>query len=113
MFEVLQANHPGRFAEGQLRTLQRQVRRFRAAHGDERDVVLGQRHRPGEAMQTDLTSTTELRVTVCGEPLSQKPAVQLDVAVLQLALGDGVLLRIDRGDTAGRSTRAVSAGARY
>lgn len=71
VFEVLQATHPGRFVEGQLRTMQRQVKRFRAAHGGERNVVLGQRHRPGEAMQTDFTSTTELRVTACGEPLSQ------------------------------------------
>jgi len=70
VFEVLQANHPGQFVEGQLRTLQRQVRRFRAAHGGERNVVLAQQHRPGEAMQTDFTSTTELRVTVCGQPLS-------------------------------------------
>ena len=71
VFEVLQANHPGKFVDGQLRTLQRQVRRFRAAHGAERNVVLAQRHRPGEAMQTDFTVTTELQVTVCGEPLTQ------------------------------------------
>jgi transposase len=71
VFEVLQANHPGRFVDGQLRTLQRQVRQFRAAHGGERNVVLAQRHRPGEAMQTDFTSTTELQVTICGAPLSQ------------------------------------------
>jgi transposase len=71
VFEVLQVNHPGKFVDGQLRTLQRQVRRFRAAHGAERNVVLAQRHRPGEAMQTDFTVTTELQVTVCGEPLTQ------------------------------------------
>lgn len=71
VFEVLQVNHPGKFVDGQLRTLQRQVRRFRAAHGAERNVVLAQRHRPGEAMQTDFTVTTELQVTVCGEPMTQ------------------------------------------
>jgi len=72
VFEVLQANHPGRFVDGQLRTLQRQVRRFRAAHGGERNVVLAQRHRPGEALQTDFTSTADLGVTIRGEELAQK-----------------------------------------
>lgn len=72
MFEVLQENHPGRFVDGQLRTLQRQVRRFRAAHGGERNVVLAQRHRPGEAIQTDFTTTSELAVTIRGEPLAQQ-----------------------------------------
>jgi hypothetical protein len=71
VFEVLQENHPGRFVDGQLRTLQRHVRRFRAAHGGERNVVLAQRHRPGEAIQTDFTKTVELGVTIRCEPLSQ------------------------------------------
>ena len=66
VFEHLQELHPGRFHDGQLRTLQRQVRRWRSARGPEQEVVFGQRHRPGEAMQTDFTSTSELGVTIAG-----------------------------------------------
>lgn len=66
VFEALQERYPGRYEAGQLRTLQRKVRRWRAAQGPEKDVVLAQRHRPGEAAQTDFTSTTELGVTVGG-----------------------------------------------
>jgi hypothetical protein len=40
---------------GQLRTLQRRVKRWRAAHGPDQEVVLAQQHRPGEAAQTDFT----------------------------------------------------------
>ena len=67
LFELLEEAHPGRYAPGQLRTLQRRVKRWRAAHGPEREVVIAQRHRPGEAAQTDFTSTGELAVTVAGQ----------------------------------------------
>ena len=67
LFEELQEKHPGRYADGQLRTLQRRVRWWRAEQGPEKDVELAQRHRPGEAAQTDFTSTGELGVTIAGE----------------------------------------------
>lgn len=67
VFELLCARHPGRYEEGQLRTLQRHIRRWRAAQGPEKDIVLAQRHRPGEAAQTDFTSTAELGVSIAGQ----------------------------------------------
>lgn len=67
LFELLQEAHPGRYEAGQLRTLQRRVKRWRAAHGPDRDVVLAQQHRPGEAAQTDFTHATELAVTIAGQ----------------------------------------------
>jgi len=67
LFELLQAQHPGRYEDGQLRTLQRHVKRWRAAHGPDREVVLAQQHRPGEAAQTDFTHVTELGVTIAGQ----------------------------------------------
>jgi len=66
MFEVLCEKHPGRYEEGQLRTLQRRVRIWRAAAGPDKEVSLGQRHRPGEAAQTDFTDARELGVTIAG-----------------------------------------------
>jgi hypothetical protein len=67
VFEWLQDQHPGQYEDGQLRTLQRQVKRWRAAHGPEREIVLAQQHRPDEAAQTDFTHATELAVTIAGQ----------------------------------------------
>ena len=38
LFELLQEAHPGRYDDGQLRTLQRRIRQWRAAHGPDRTV---------------------------------------------------------------------------
>ena len=67
LFEVLQAEHPERYADGQLRTLQRRIRRWRAAHGPDQEVSLAQAHRPGEAAQTDFTHADALAVTIVGQ----------------------------------------------
>jgi hypothetical protein len=57
---------PGAYHEGQLRTLQRRVREWRARCGPEREVFFPQDHVPGRLAQTDFTSTGELRVTIRG-----------------------------------------------
>ena len=67
IFAMLTEKYPGRYEPGQLRTLQRHVKLWRAEHGPDREVVLGQLHRAGEAAQTDFTSTTELAVTIAGQ----------------------------------------------
>ena len=67
LFEVLLEKYPGRYEEGQLRTLQRRVKAWRAECGPDKDVVLAQRHRPGEAAQTDFTWMTELGITIAGQ----------------------------------------------
>ena len=75
IFDVLVERRPERYEPGQLRTLQRHVREWRAAHGPERDVVLGQIHRAGEAAQVDFTWLTELGITVAGVVLAQMACV--------------------------------------
>jgi hypothetical protein len=67
VLELLQAQQPERYHEGHLRTLQRRIRRWRAEQGPEREVWFTQAHRPGEAAQTDFTSTVELGVTIAGQ----------------------------------------------
>lgn len=67
VFEALVDRYPGRYEPGQLRTLQRHVKRWRAQHGPEREVMFAQAHRPGEAAQTDFTSAAELGVTIAGQ----------------------------------------------
>jgi Mu transposase-like protein len=70
LFEELCTREPGRYKPGQLRTLQRRVREWRAQQGPERLVFFAQEHRPGEAMQTDFTWASELEVTVGGQPFA-------------------------------------------
>lgn len=68
LFDYLVEGKPEAYEPGQLRTLQRRVRQWRAQRGPEREVFFAQAHRPGEAMQTDFTHATELKVTIGGEP---------------------------------------------
>lgn len=69
LFEHLQEQSPGKYEPGQLRTLQRHIERWRAAHGPEQEVFFAQEHRPGEAGQTDFTWGIELGITIGGEAL--------------------------------------------
>ena len=67
IFGALREKYPGRYEPGQLRTLQRHVKRWRAEHGPDKEVVLAQLHRAGEAAQTDFTWMTELAITIAGQ----------------------------------------------
>ncbi len=67
IFEELQEQHPDRYKDGHLRTLQRHIRKWRAAEGPDKRVFFAQLHRPGEAAQTDFTSATDLGVTIAGQ----------------------------------------------
>ena len=60
VFEELQRRYPGRFRAGQLRTLQRRFRDWRAVHGAEQEVYFAQSHRPGEQSQSDFTDMGSL-----------------------------------------------------
>lgn len=64
----LQRRYPGRFADGQLRTLQRKVRQWRALQGPGKEVFFAQEHRPGELGASDFTEMTSLGVTIGGLP---------------------------------------------
>jgi hypothetical protein len=69
LFEMLQERRSEPYAEGQLRTLQRRVKHWRATRGPDKEVFFSQQHRPGEAAQTDFTHATELGVTILGVEL--------------------------------------------
>ena len=66
VFEYLQRRHPGQFQDGQLRTLQRKVKYWRATDGPGREVFFVQRHVPGRLSASDFTHMEELRVTIQG-----------------------------------------------
>jgi len=67
LFDWLCENQPGKYEHGQLRSLQRHVRRWRSQHV-EQVVSLPQLRRPGDVMQTDGTWMTKLAITIAGEP---------------------------------------------
>ena len=69
LFEALQRKHPGRFADGQIRTLQRRLKRWRATDGPEREVYFTQQHVPGRLGQSDFTHMNELNITIGGQSL--------------------------------------------
>ena len=70
VLQELQRRHPGQFQSGQIRTLQRRFRQWRALHGEEQEVYFAQRHRPGEQAQSDFTHMGKLGVTIAGEPFA-------------------------------------------
>lgn len=68
IFEELQRKYPDRFQPGQLRTLQRRFRSWRARKGPPKEVFFPQVHHPGAQCQSDFTDMTSLYVTIDGEP---------------------------------------------
>ena len=67
LFEDLQRRYPGRFQDGQLRTLQRRVKIWRALEGPAREIYFAQIHEPGELGASDFTDMTSLGVTIQGQ----------------------------------------------
>ena len=67
LLRLLDAEFPGQFDESQLRTLHRRIERWRVSQDDTALAMLAQRHVPGEAGQTDFTSTSELQITIAGK----------------------------------------------
>jgi len=67
IFEDLQRRHPGRFADGQLRTLQRRVKTWRGQEGPAREPIFPQAHEPGARCESDFCDLSKLGVTVQGQ----------------------------------------------
>lgn len=68
LFALLCQAFPGRYQEGQLRTLQRHVQAWRVRQGPEREVMFPQEHVPGRMAQSDFTVMNALQVTLAGMP---------------------------------------------
>ncbi len=66
LLAALQREYPGRFADGQLRTLQRQVKRWRGLEGPGQEVFFAQVHHPGRLCQSDFTHMSDLGVSIGG-----------------------------------------------
>lgn len=70
LFEWLCDRYPGRFEPGQLRTLQRRVRDWRAQHGPDLEAYFEQTAVPGREGALDFTDASDLGVTIQGDAFS-------------------------------------------
>jgi hypothetical protein len=66
LLRKLQEDHPNRFPDGMLRTLQRHVRQWRALEGPSKEVFFPQEHLPGHRGLSDFTAMGKLCVTIAG-----------------------------------------------
>jgi len=64
LFEHFQRIYTGKFYDGQLRTFQRKVKRWRALEGPAREVFFPQQHFPGVLCESDFTCMNSLGVTI-------------------------------------------------
>ena len=67
LFEDLQRRKPGQFANGQLRSLQRRIKIWRASEGPAKEVFFTQVHYPGRLAQSDFTRMNNLGITIGGQ----------------------------------------------
>lgn len=72
LFEKLEELAPQQFDRSQLRTLQRRVKKWRAKHGPEQDVIFRQKHSPGAMGISDYTWANKLQITLDGKPFEHK-----------------------------------------
>ena len=67
VFEYLKRCKPGKFHDGQLRTLQRRIKQWRAREGPGKEVYFPQRHYPGRLCASDFVDMSDLGVRIAGE----------------------------------------------
>lgn len=68
LFEHLQDQYPGKYTNGQIRTLQRRIKRWRAENGSPKEVMFQQVHYPGVLSASDFTSMNTLKITIANKP---------------------------------------------
>lgn len=68
IFSYLLDKYPETFQEGQLRTLQRKVKKWKGLEGEPKEVFFPQDHHPGDLCASDFTHMSELKVTIQGSP---------------------------------------------
>ena len=70
LLRKLQDEHPDRFPDAMLRTLQRHIRQWRALEGPSKEVFFAQEYAPGHRGLSDFTAMGELRITIAGAPFA-------------------------------------------
>lgn len=68
LFHALQRKHPGKYQNGQLRTLQRRIRVWKALYGPPKETFFPQVYFPGQWCCSDFTHMNELGITIQKQP---------------------------------------------
>lgn len=66
IFQYFQKKYPGKFDDGQLRTLERRVKAWKMECGKCKTLSVPQAHVPGKLMELDWTCMNELQITIEG-----------------------------------------------
>lgn len=69
IFEHLQRTLVDKYQDGQLRTLQRRIKQWRALEGPAKEVFFPQIHYPGDLSASDFTHMSDLQITIRRELL--------------------------------------------
>jgi len=68
IFEYLQQAHPDKYHTGQLRTLQRRIKAWKALYGPSKEIFFSQHYHPGQWACSDFTSMNKLTITIARQP---------------------------------------------
>lgn len=68
LMEYLLRQYPNKYKPGQIRTLQRRVRDWRAQYGKSQAVIFRQNIQPGKQSQSDFTVMNSLEITINAQP---------------------------------------------
>ena len=68
IFEYLRRAYPGKYHSGQLRTLQRRIKAWKALYGPAKEVFFSQHYYPGQWSCSDFTSMNKLNITIAQQP---------------------------------------------
>ena len=64
IFAFLQDKYPGKYQEGQLRSLQRKVKAWKITKGAKKEIFFCQKHKPGILGQSDFTHMNKMGITI-------------------------------------------------
>ena len=68
IFEYLQRAYPGKYHNGQIRTLQRRIKSWKALYGPSKEIFFSQHYDPGQWACSDFTSMNKLHITIAQQP---------------------------------------------
>ena len=68
LLAYLQRAYPGKYHDGQLRTLQRHIKAWKALYGPAKEVFFSQHYDPGHWSCSDFTSMNKLAITIAQQP---------------------------------------------
>ena len=99
LFEWLQREHPGQYQDGQVRTLQRRIKLWRATEGPAQEVYFSQKHEPGRLCASDFTHMTESGITIQGQRFAhhlQEPRITILTPLRRQDLAEDLFSRVSR-----------------